>query len=588
MAERGKAGATPPRGGWAARRTRVLNRLAARRATLSRPATGFVSQPEPRTIGSFARGKQLIAGNVLSAGYLVEGKGLALWDLPSPDPSFDAELQGCGWLDDLAAVGDGAARAKAQAWVYDWIARFGRGSGPGWTPDLTGRRLIRWINHAIFLLAGQDRAAAGLYFRSLAQQTNFLSRRWRAARPGLPRFEALTGLIYAGLALTGMEQHVAPASAALARECDEQIDAEGGIPTRNPEELLEVFTLLTWAASALAEAGKRPAPQHLAAIERVAPTLRALRHADGGLARFQGGGRGMEGRLDHALANSGVRPGVASGLAMGYARLSGGRTTVIVDAAAPPAGEASYDAHASTLALELTSGRRPLIVSCGSGAPFGPDWRRAGRATPSHSVLSIDGFSSSRLGTSRLIGGGAEELLLDRAHVLQVRQATSAEGATLLAGHDGYSQTHGLTHLRSLTLSPDGRRLSGEDTLAALTEAERKRFDHVMTRTRLKGVGFTIRFHLHPDVDAEIDLGGTAISLALKSGEIWVFRHDGHARMTLDASVYLEKGRLKPRATRQVVLSSTVLEHAAQVHWTLAKAQDTPLAIRDLERDETL
>ena len=70
--------------------------------------------------------------------------------------------------------------------------------------------------------------------------------------------------------------------------------------------MLEVFTLLTWAAQALAEAGilRRPT---LAAMERIAPTLRALRHADGGLARFHGGGRGAEGRLDQALATAGVK-----------------------------------------------------------------------------------------------------------------------------------------------------------------------------------------------------------------------------------------------------------------------------------------
>ena len=60
--------------------------------------------------------------------------------------------------------------------------------------------------------------------------------------------------------------------------------------------------------------------------------------------------------------------------------------------------------------------------------------------------------------------------------------------------------------------------------------------------------GFAIRFHLHPDVDATLDMGGTAVSMALRSGEIWVFRHDGAAELALEASVYLEKGRLKPRA----------------------------------------
>ncbi len=563
-----------------------MNRVVAWRSTHARAATGFASQPEPRTIGTFARGRQLIAGNFLFSGFLIEGPGVKIWDLPMPDPSFEETIHGFGWLDDLAAVGDSAARVRAQEWVFDWIARFGRGRGPGWVPDLTGRRLIRWINHALFLLSGQERAAADSYFLSLGQQTNFLAKRWQAASPGLARFEALTGLIYAGLSLTGTERHVNGAVAALARECEEQIDAEGGIPTRNPEELLEVFTLLTWAARALGEAGRMAPKPHMAAIERIAPTLRALRHADGGLARFHGGGRGLEGRLDQALASSGVRAVAHEGLAMGFARLSGGRTSVIVDAAAPPQGAASFDAHASTLAFGLTSGRRPVIVSCGSGAPFGPEWRRAGRATPSHSTLAIEGFSSSRLGEQGLVSGHARELLADRAEVVHLRHSMGLEGASLLVGHSGYSTTHGLTHMRGLVLSQDGRSLTGEDTLGALTEDERRRYDVVTAATR--GVNFAIRFHLHPDVDAAIDLGGSAVSLALKSGEIWVFRQGGGAKLTLDPSVYLEKGRLKPRATKQIVLSGAVIDYASQIRWTLSKAQDTPLAIRDLDRDDGL
>jgi uncharacterized heparinase superfamily protein len=558
----------------------VVNRWHTWAAGLPRPAAGFVSQPEPRTIGLVARGRQMAAGNFLLGGFHVEAPGVSLWDIASPDPVFTEAAQGFAWLDDLAATGDAASRTCAQDWTFGWIARYGRGRGPGWTPDLTGRRVIRWVNHALLLLVGRPPQDSAAFFASLSRQVVFLSRRWQAATPGLPRFEALCGLIYAGLALTGMERLVGPAVAALARECRTEIDVEGGIPSRNPEDLLEVFTLLTWAAQALAEAGRIAEPEHLAALERVAPTLRALRHADGGLARFHGGGRGLDGRLDHALANSGVRAVATGGLAMGFARLSAGRTTVIVDAKAPPAGRASIAAHASSLAFELTSGRRPVIVSCGSGAPFGPDWMRAGRATASHSTLSLEGFSSSRLGTG--------ELLADRAEVTDVRQITGPDGHALTAAHSGWSRSHGLTHVRRLELSTDGRRLTGEDTLGAISEAERKRFDAVMSALRLAGVRFAIRFHLHPTVDATLDLGGTAVSLGLRSGEIWVFRQDGTANLSLEPSVYLEKGRLKPRATKQIVLSGAVLDYAAQVGWTLAKAQDTPLAIRDIERDDTM
>lgn len=570
----------------AVRRARWSNRWQARRAARARPATGFVSQPEPRTIGSYARGKQLVAGNLLMAGNLVEAPKDAagsIWAAEMPSADFAKALHGFGWMDDLAALGDRAARDRAQGWLFDWIARFGDGSGPGWTPDLTGRRLIRWINHALFLLSGKDSAESGAFFRSLGQQTIFLSRRWEAASPGLARFEALTGLIYAGLSLTGMEAQLDPAATALARECDAEIDAEGGIPTRNPEELLEVFTLLNWAAQALVESGRTPEPGHVAAIERIAPTLRALRHADGGLARFHGGGRGMEGRLDQALATSGVRRGITQGLAMGFARLHAGRTSLIMDASKPPRGPASAEAHASTLAIEVTSGRRPLIVSCGAGADFGDDWRKAGRATPSHSVLGIDGYSSSRFGVGHR---GAHALLERIPDSVEVQEIADDDMHGLVAGHDGYVPTHGLGYVRRIEISADGRVVSGEETLAAVSDTEQDNFDAALGLTGLEGVRFHIRFHLHPDVDATVDLGGTAVSMALKSGEIWVLRFDGRAELSLEPSVYLEKSRLRPRAAKQVVLSGVAMDYATRIRWSLAKAQDTPVGVRDLVMED--
>ncbi|MFG6594690.1 heparinase II/III family protein [Sulfitobacter sp. 1A13368] len=568
-----------------ARRARFLNRWHAWRATRGRGrVVAFTSSPEPRTIGSFARGRQLMAGNYLFAGSLLTAPQTAMWDLTPPDPAFAAELHGFAWLDDLAAVGDARARGAAQAWLWGWIDRFGRGQGPGWIPALTGRRLIRWINHALFMLRGTETEQSDAFYRSLEGQTRFLSKRWRGAAPGLPRFEALAGLIYASLSLEGLAELADPAVKALARECASQIDAEGGLPTRNPEELLAVFTLLTWAAAALSDAGRSTPKEHLTAIERIAPTLRSLRHADGALARFHGGGRGMEGWLDHALAAAKVRTRQPDGLAMGFARLSAGRTSVIVDAAAPPSGAASTNAHASTLAFELTSGRRPLVVNCGSGASFGLEWRRAGRATPSHSALSLVGHSSARLAEPDP-HSGAEALIAGPRHV-PVEIGEAADGLRFEGAHDAYLRSHGLTHARRLELTADGRGLSGEDMLLAIEGAEKRRFDKVLNTTQSKGIAFDIRFHLHPDVDATLDLGGAAISMALKSGEIWVFRHDGTHNLSLEPGVYLETTRLKPRAAQQIVLSGYAMNYATRVRWSLSKAQETAIGVRDLSIDD--
>ena len=616
--------------GWADGRETRRNLRAALRALRAGSASGFVSRTEPRSMGAPARGRQLLAGNLLLAGQLVElppadpdgqDDSADLWALAPPSPGFAAALHGFGWLDDLAALGGMAARTTAQRWLARWIDRFGPGTGAAadpaarlaWSPDLAGRRLIRWVHHGPFLLAGTGRRRAPDFFAAAAAHAGFLAERWPAAAPGLPRFEALTGLLYAGLSLSGMGGHVAPALAGLARDCDRLIDAEGALPGRNPEELLAVFTLLGWADAALREAAeprddsgaprRRPDAAATAAIDaaldRIAPTLRALRHADGSLARFHGGGAGASGALDLALAEAaaltgsdrasagtaGRRRGAAlrprPGSAMGFARLAARRTTVIVDAAPPPAGP---DGHAATLAFEMTSGRRPLIVGIGPGAGFGPEWHRAARSTAAHSTLELEGWSSSRLGSTARATGGAP-LLAERPGKVTLAREGEGHAAGLVLSHDGYARSHGLIHVRRMALGADGRTLLGEDGLIALEPAHKRRFDAMLDAGALEGIGFAIRFHLHPDVDAALDLGGRAVSLAMRSGEVWIFRAEG-AQPALEPSVYLQDGRLRPRAAQQIVLAGRALTPAVQIGWTIAKAQDTPAGLRDVALDE--
>jgi hypothetical protein len=103
----------------------------------------------------------------------------------------------------------------------------------------------------------------------------------------------------------------------------QDVDADGGIASRNPEELLEIFTHLAWAASTMIAAERDPPEAVIDALDRIAPVLRFLRHADGGLARYHGGEAGLPGQLERALTLYGQPPLVQAeerGQAMGYSR----------------------------------------------------------------------------------------------------------------------------------------------------------------------------------------------------------------------------------------------------------------------------
>ena len=535
---------------------------------------GFLRRPEPKAIGHAGRGEQIVSGELHLGGITLSGDFFAA-DVP---PTVAAELNGFGWLDDLAAVGTPKARALAQDHVLRWLKK---NRGPHaerieWAPEVAGRRVLHWIFHAGMILPGLDRDGAEPYFRALDMHLNYLRDSWYESTDGLNRLEALAGLAIGAMSLRDRQAMAVPALIALAEEADAM-----GVGTlseaRAPESLLEAMALLVWAQEVAAETGLDSPAELTAIISEIAPILRALRHADGGLPSFHGGGRGAAGRLDRCLRAAEGAALPAHGLAMGYARMARARTTLILDAAPPPGGPAAVRAHASTLAFELTVQRQPLIVNCGPGDGFGPLWAKAARATPCHSALCLAGLSSSLLNPNRQ--EGEPDILTERPGLVWAGDcdemgnltapdfgpAHSPEPAHLLSGHDGWLASHGLTHLRELWLEPDGLSLRGEDSLAALDASAQIRLDQIRPE---EGLAFDLRFHLHPEIEARMQ--DQQVHLTLPNGEGWLFTHDGVGEARLEASCLLDRTLAEPRPSRQIVISARLQGKAIQIGWTLA------------------
>jgi uncharacterized heparinase superfamily protein len=522
---------------------------------------GFARVPEPRDIGAALRAEALVAGTFrIDREVVTLTHGQALWDAASgPD------AQGFGWLADLAAQPNAAARALARQWTAAWLAH--PATATGWRDEVAARRLTHLVRHAALLTEGPpDPLPRTAILSAIATHVRMLEPRLQTSPA---RLHIAVALVEAGTVLPDGSALARRAADVATVEVDRSIHRDGTLAARSPEHLLDL-TGDALAVHACLTAAVLPVPPALiAAMTRAAPVLRALRHADGSLARFNGGASGVPGLADRILAATGVRVSGADRLAMGFARLSAGRTTVIADNAAPP-----EDGHAGTLAFELTSGRRPLVVNCGSGTAFGADWEQAGRATPSHSTLAVDGVSSSRLGT-----GPDAARLVQCARITAAHQLTEEGDHGCHAAHDGWAATHGLLHARTLILSADGRALYGEDRLSPGTHDQRKR---LAAHIREHGpIAVSVRFHLHPHAVPHAD--GDDLLIALKSGEVWEFRHDSVARLTLGPSVYLDPARVHPQATQVITLAALLQDHTLRIGWTFAKAEDTPTVIRDLE-----
>ncbi|MBN07628.1 MAG: hypothetical protein CMM45_07345 [Rhodospirillaceae bacterium] len=496
---------------------------------------------------------ELLPGNA-SAGQAILSGALTFKGRRYPLPNFEVlpkELSeelceythGFSWLADLRIVGGPRARHRAQALIADWLSRYDDWDLFVWRPDITGARLANWITHFAFYVSDVDVRFREELFVSLARQSRHLSRAAHMANPGLEAVLALQGLIYAGIAVPESDNYLAQGLELLEAEARNQILPDGGHVSRNPSNQLRMLRAFLEIRDALM-AAHIDLPNWLKnVIERMVPMTRALRMGDGALVCFHGGGAGESAEIDLILAKSNIRgkPALIAPHTQ-FHRLSAGKTTLVLDAGAPPTVQTNRWAHAGTLAFEMSAGKERLIVNCGSTRQMGLKWQQALRTTAAHSTVVVDDTNSSELGKNGGLG--------KRGHTVQCSRREIDGRSVLEVSSDGYKGLFDLQHRRFLMMSSDGTELLGEDLLIGTG-----------------GKRFTIRFHLHPNVQATLIQNGNAVLLKPRRGRGWKLVSPD-TEVLLEESIYIENAD-HPRRTQQIVIPGEILGRGAAVKWRL-------------------
>lgn len=518
-------------------------------------------------MGSAQKGLQLADGNFLVAGHLIRDPDEPIWNVEADNRAFQEKAQGFFWLDHLAANGSVVCCLTAREWFADWLVRFGEGHSFAWTPELAGARIISMINHAIILMGNTSEEAQRNYFASISHHARFLKKRWQYAPEGLPRFQALVGYVYSALALEEFAKDLKHALRALTGECESYFSHDGGIPTRNPEELLDIFTLLVWVDQGMTSASFQPDRALLNAIENIAPAIRTLRLGDGTLVEFHGGQSSTAARIDQIIDDSGARATFTADEVMGYSRIEKSTSVLIMDTGQAPNTGRRTQSFDCTLAIEFSSGECPVFKSMGPGHALSDQQKRDNQAATAFTVSSLpSGFA----GTAKNSDNLPTAMSPDR-DVTCIRSESLLDATGIItASHAGYRSNFGMTAERRLELVSNGYALSGKERFYCATDKDRRRLDKAMLKLERQSIPFIAVFHIAPDVKAALDLGGAAVSLQLPNNEMWIFKAAGGI-LALKDSMYFTSERIGPRATKQIVVTSHVVNYEGKINWMLTR-----------------
>jgi uncharacterized heparinase superfamily protein len=520
---------------------------------------GLAAMPQDLRPADLSAGRQILAGAFLLAGEtLAPGPKGDPWNRPSPSRRFAVALHRFGWMRDLLATGHEGA-AEGLRLTLEWSRTFGRWNGFAWSAEVLERRVFNLACAIRTLSARASDAEAARLALDLARQARVLLQ-FDLGPTGAAERAAAGALAGAALAGRAGDRLLAGGLKRLCQALPQTVMSDGGPAARSPQAALELYFDLVTLDEALTQRGLAPPEELARALDRLGAAVRFFTLGDGRLAAFHGGEELERAYVAAARAQDefGERP--TPHALGGYQRLDGRSLQVLADAAPPPAGPWSVAACAQPLAIEVLANGRRLIV----GGGWSPDAQapQAMRLVDAASTVSIGdaacgeplrGFAARVLGPQ--LAGPVREV--------EARRHESPGALWLELAHDGWIERYGLRHERRLYLDLEADELRGED-----------RFTPVGRKVAAGGrrfASFMVRFHLHPDVQAQIARDRKSVLLRTDGADRgWWLRNDA-VEVALEPSVHYRLGQ--PRRTQQIVLRGQVrIADGARLRWKLSAA----------------
>lgn len=457
------------------------------------------------------------------------------------------------FLIDLAASAKQEdARKTAEYLTGYWCEDRARWDMVSWDPVEIAHRLCNWLSHIPLILGSKDMIYRSRVLVTMARQTRHLARSASDAPRGIDALRIGCTLMMAGYLLPTMDRMRDRGRAVAGRAILDTVLPDGGPRSRAFQDSVDATAMLLMVRRA-AKAVDEVFPSELqSALDRLGPFFRALQHGDASFAGFHGLAPAGQFRLHSWLKEADAAGRAIDNAAFtGMQRITEGDSVLIADAGPPPPYDMAGGAHASTGAFEFSHSLDRIIVNMGTGAGgqgIPADLAGLTRGSSAHSLMVIDDRNITGIDDKGRLDKGATETSFERE--------TDHESSRLMIRHNGYGKRFGVRQSRQFTLMAGGDTLLGEETLTPLRG---KLWD---------GAPLSLRFHLHPKVQARETAGG--ILLSLPSGTRWKLTLDD-GDLHLEDSVYLRRPSEMEPSQSAVFIAEKPARTALRLRWTLEK-----------------
>ncbi|MDB4461621.1 heparinase II/III family protein [bacterium] len=375
-------------------------------------------------------------------------------------------------------------------WIDRWVKENPPGTRSGWDPYTSALRIVNWV---YWDLAGNKLSNAAI--ESLANQLRFLRKNLETHIQANHLLVDFKGMYFASTYFIGSEANELRKLAAtgLIEEIDKQFLQDGGHFELSPmyhgittEDLIDVLSIqIAYPEVLESEVDAKLNSILRQRLPKMLRWLSEMRHPDGDYVLFNDAARGIaptpESIIEFAqrcgVSPEAEREPIAHNLHSGHVRILSEDLAMFLDVGKVGASYQPGHAHADSLGFECSLFGSRFIVDSGTQEYAPGEIRNFQRSTAAHNTVEVDRLNSSEVWGAFRVARRAQPDLVDIAESESRIQVTAA--------HDGYRQINGgPIHKRQWVVKD--KQLMVIDTLEGKT------------------TNAISRFHLHPEVEAEV------------------------------------------------------------------------------------
>ena len=443
-----------------------------------------------------------------------------------------------------------SSKKITQTIILNWIDTNHNYNPKSWELDTLSKRVIAWISNSKLTYEDSDQKFKNKFNDNIKKQVNHLKNEINRSAWIDDKMIGCAAIILAGLSYKDKEKYLDYGLVLLKKIINFSFDSEGFPKSRNFRQLIFYLKYFILIREWLKES-QNDIPEYLNEIIFNLGQAYNFSWQNTNQSFLFNGNHVVDNlNFDKYLKFHGYKFKNENNECGGYIVLKNKNILLTTDIGSAPEKKFSNNYQSGTLSFEIYFKGKKLISNSGYFQNYKHQLNYISRSTASHSTLTIDNRSSTKLKKNT-----EGKLIIDKAaKIIKKKIISEKDYFSIMGSHDGYLKEYGIIHERQIEFLAKSNKFIGKDRL--------------IRKKNFKSTNFEIRFHFEPGIKITKTQEGKTILIELVNSG-WRFFCKEHP---IDVETGLYFGKKSSFSENQnIFISGFTNSQEQEINWEIIK-----------------